>query len=330
MNANAMREKSVFANSMTLGRTSFLCVRHFDRPCSWREVFHVHRISVGVSGPCHALFSKAPQGNSDADCMERVCRVLQYLAAPLSCEVLVECAHRDLVGESLDLIREDLNTLPKRLERLQKDYHETSAKCIRWLARLTEAKSSYAIALKEKRCSVYLVSDPVVTFDATESFLPCKPLEGFENVHYPPGRLPVVGYTCDEYLLWQKQMPNLANYLKYYPAEVAVVAESLAAELSGLRGALVELRPSSLTLPDVEPQDGKAHLSEPPKKKEKKPGRKPLSRTETRKRQRIVEAWTGSRGAGISKSDFCDSRDIDIAYLDTCLDWHRKQGNLTT
>lgn len=189
------------------------------------------------------LLSNAPQGKSDADCMERVCRVLQYLTRPLSCDVVVECAHRwNIIGESLDLILEDLNTLPKRLERLQKDYPETSGKCIRWLLGLADAESNYAMAVKEKRRLVYLVPDIGVTLPGISSCLAYKPkpLEGFENVPYPPnGPFPVVGYTCDEYLSYQEQIvPNLANYLKYYPAEVVGIAELLAAELSGLRGAL--------------------------------------------------------------------------------------------
>lgn len=188
------------------------------------------------------LLHGASQGNSDADCMERVCRVLQYLARPLSCDVLVECAHRwNIVGESLDPIREDLNTLPKRLERLQKDYRETPGKCIRWLRRLADAESNYALALKEKRRLVYLVPDPVQTLPGISSFLAHKPkpLDGFENVPYPPESLPVVGYTCAEYLSYQEQIvPNLADYLKYYPADAVEIAEVLAAELSGLRGAL--------------------------------------------------------------------------------------------
>jgi hypothetical protein len=58
-------------------------------------------------------------------------------------------------------------------------------------------------------------------------------------------------------------------------------------------------------------------------KKAGKGGRKPLCKKEAERRQETIKAWNQARDSGICKCDFCEDRQITIAYLDKCLDWNR-------
>jgi hypothetical protein len=61
----------------------------------------------------------------------------------------------------------------------------------------------------------------------------------------------------------------------------------------------------------------------------KRRGRRPLGDKEKQKRWGFVQGWTDARDSGVSKDEFCEDRDVDVAYLDKCLDWARRQSTST-
>lgn len=54
----------------------------------------------------------------------------------------------------------------------------------------------------------------------------------------------------------------------------------------------------------------------------KKVGRPGITGREAQEREDLVEEWRRAHGAGMSKGDFCSSKQIDVAQLDLALDWH--------
>ncbi len=62
----------------------------------------------------------------------------------------------------------------------------------------------------------------------------------------------------------------------------------------------------------------------------RKAGRRPLGSREADKRREIIQAWERAKDSGVPKSEFCHYRHIETAYLETCLDWSRKQNSPTT
>lgn len=223
---------------------------------------------------------------ADLDCIGRIGKVCNYLSslAP-SFDSLALFAHRtSLLTDCLNLIRIDLRSLPKRLER---DYPTTADKCRRLAHELEAAEKWYALwrpthLFLLPRCYAKppggvlpALGHCLGTGRGGRTSATHRTLAGFEGVPFPPDEpLPVVDCTAEAFLEWQRSEPAIskavpkmsamfkglpgteplsAHAINYYPAAAIVAAGNL----------LKELRVVAKTLKDrasggrSEGQDGK-------------------------------------------------------------------------
>jgi hypothetical protein len=247
-----------------------------ERRCYTKEAAlrGIEKYGVFVFPVCPALRTLWDEGGpkidfqgvtttSDMDCIGRILIVCHYLLRLTpSTRSLALFAHRtNLLEDCLDLIRRDLASLPKRLER---DYPESSKGCKKLVEDLEAAEVYFRMSRATglfllPRCYGRL---PDEGLPALQDFLGAgagalalgrtDALPGFENVPFPPNKpLPEVECTAEEFWAWQQQearTQTTANQLtmtsegplgldqsfhlvNYYPAWAIVTAGRLADEL---------------------------------------------------------------------------------------------------